>query len=270
MALSVRDMTGRSVLVPDVPNRIVSLVPSQTELLYHLGLGDRIVGVTRFCIHPDHARQKATVIGGTKNIDPRRVLDLDPDLVIGNKEENDKPSILAVETKVPVWLSDIYTLDDALHMIRTIGSLCQCEQDSIELSQEIDRRFRRLPPPTGLSSRRVIYLIWANPWMAVAGNTFIDHMITRMGLVNALGQQVRYPIVLDDELTALAPEVVLLSSEPFPFQAKHEAQLQSLLPDTVIQHVDGEMFSWYGSRLLKAPGYLSDLSLRLTEHWSDQ
>ena len=266
MALPVLDMTGRSVQIQDVPNRIVSLVPSQTELLYHLGLGDRIVGVTRFCIHPDHARQNATIIGGTKNIDPRRVLDLNPDLVIGNKEENDKPSILAVETKVPVWLSDIYTLDDALHMIRTIGSLCQCERESIELTQEIDLRFGRLTPPSGLAARRVIYLIWANPWMAVAGNTFIDHMITRMGLVNALGQQVRYPIVLDEELTSLAPDMVLLSSEPYPFKAKHEQKLRQLIPDTAIQHVDGEMFSWYGSRLLKAPGYLSDLSLRFTKH----
>lgn len=270
MALPVLDMTGRSVQIQDVPNRIVSLVPSQTELLYHLGLGDRIVGVTRFCIHPDHARQNATIIGGTKNIDPRRVLDLAPDLVIGNKEENDRPSILALESEVPVWLSDIYTLEDALRMIRIIGRLCGRDRESDELAEEIDLRFSQFRPIPVLKTVRAIYLIWANPWMGVAENTFIDHMLNQMGLVNALSPQVRYPVIQDNELTALAPEVVLLSSEPFPFRPKHEEQLRRLLPETILQHVDGEMFSWYGSRLLKAPGYLSDLSLRFTEQRPDQ
>lgn len=264
MPPSVSDMTGRSVPVPDYPERIVSLVPSQTELLFALGLGKRVVGVTRFCIHPAHARQDAAVIGGTKNIHPGRVLDLKPDLVIGNKEENDKASILALEGSVPVWLSDIYTLDDALLMIRTIGRICGKEFGSNQMAEDIAIRFNRLLPPSYQAPRRAIYLIWANPWMAVARQTFIDHMLNRMGLVNVLGHLTRYPQLRDDELSNLSPEIVLLSSEPFPFNPKHEAWIRRLLPDAEILQVDGEMFSWYGSRLLNAPAYLSDLSDRLS------
>ena len=251
------DQMGRQVTLPQRPQRIVSLVPSQTELLFDLGLDDRIVGVTKFCIHPQYRVKQKTVIGGTKNFKLEVIDELKPDLIIGNKEENYQEGIEALQQKYPVWMSDIYTLDDALWMLRQAGQLTGTEAKAQEIVQGIAAGFENLLPlqpaiPTA-------YFIWRKPYMAVGDNNFIDHLLQRCGFSNIFADQGRYPEVSPEQLQKADPKLILLSSEPYPFQEKHFAEFQEICPEAIIRIVDGEMFSWYGSRLLKSPAYLKEL-----------
>ncbi|WP_299702763.1 ABC transporter substrate-binding protein [uncultured Pontibacter sp.] len=251
------DQMGHTITLPQLPQRIVSLVPSQTELLFDLGLQDRLVGLTKFCIHPTEKVKQKTVIGGTKNFKLEVIDALQPDLIIGNKEENYEEGIAQLQGKYPVWMSDIYTLEDALQMITQIGRLTGTEAKAEELVQGIASGFKNLQPlrpaiPTA-------YFIWRKPYMAVGSDNFIDYMLQRCGFHNVFADLSRYPEVSPEQLQIAAPTLILLSSEPYPFQDKHFAEFQEICPKAVIKVVDGEMFSWYGSRLLKAPEYLQNL-----------
>ena len=252
--LTVKDQVGRTVVVPKYPKRIVSLVPSQTELLFDLGLAARVVGITKFCIHPDDWFHSKTRIGGTKQLDFEAILALNPDLIIANKEENNKEDIEWLEKNFPVWVSDVNDLDSALEMIRFIAELTRT--DSSKLTQEIQSGFSQLMPIQ--PQKKVLYLIWKNPYMAVGNDTFINELMQRCGFENVLSQS-RYPELTDDEIVQLNPGLILLSSEPYPFKEKHIKELQNLLPNATIKLVDGEMFSWYGSRLKLAPSYFTNL-----------
>jgi ABC-type Fe3+-hydroxamate transport system substrate-binding protein len=233
--------------------RIVSLVPSQTELLVYLGLEKHLVGVTKFCVHPKGLKNHVKQIGGTKNVDIQKVIDLKPDLVIGNKEENFKSDIDELEKHVPVWMSDIYTLDDAYEMIQQIGKLTDTEVKALTLIDGIKSEFKQLIPLK--EKKKCLYLIWRKPYMAAGKNTFIDHLLEQLGFENAL-QIDRYPEV---EFTNLGTDFIFLSSEPYPFKEKHIEELKVIFPNAEIRLVDGEFFSWYGSRLLDAPNYFNQL-----------
>lgn len=256
MMREVFDMLGRRLLIPGQPGRIVSLVPSQTELLADLGLDEEVVGITKFCIHPDAWFRSKARIGGTKDVHPERVAALKPDLIIANKEENVREQIEALSAIAPVWVSDIRVLDDALEMIRNVGWITGTTDPAVEIANRIDDGIR------GISFRKrftTAYGIWRAPWMWAGGDTFIHDMLARCGFDNVLHDQPRYPEVSLEALRALNPELVLLSSEPYPFKEKHIAEVQAAVPDAKILLVDGEMFSWYGSRLLHAPEYLAGL-----------
>lgn len=251
------DQMGHQLTLPALPQRIISLVPSQTELLFYLGLADRVVGLTKFCIHPQpHVKQK-TIIGGTKNFRLEEVDALRPDLIIGNKEENYKEGIEALQQKHPVWMSNIYTLEDALQMMRQVGQLTGTEAKATDLVQEISTEFQDLQPvqpPIGTA-----YFIWRTPYMAVGSHNIINHILQRCGFRNVFADLARYPEVTPGLLQEAAPQLVLLSSEPYPFKEKHVAEFQALCPQALVKVVDGEMFSWYGSRLLYAPAYLQQV-----------
>lgn len=253
--MELTDQMGRTVSIPANPQRIVSLVPSQTELLFDLGLGDRVVGITKFCIHPAEWFKTKTRIGGTKNFNFEVIHQLNPDLIIGNKEENYLEGIEVLAKNYPVWMSDIYTLADALAMITAIGSLTQTEAKAQELVNVIKLGFEALKPP---APRRALYLIWRNPFMAASSNTFIDAMLPYAGFTNVIADE-RYPELSAETIRALNPEYILLSSEPYPFKDKHMSELQTLVPDAKIRLVNGELFSWYGSRLQYAPAYFAKL-----------
>ncbi|WP_236017519.1 helical backbone metal receptor [Roseivirga sp. E12] len=239
-----------------MPQRIVSLVPSQTELLYDLGLADRVVGITKFCIHPKQWRSEKTIVGGTKQYHFDRIRGLAPDLIIGNKEENEQEGIKALAAEYPVWMSDISDLSEALDMIQKVGLLVGRSEPAIQMVHDIEERFSNLR----LSSKSIsaLYLIWKDPFMAAGSSTFIDHMMTLVGFENCLSQS-RYPILSIEEIAELRPEVLLLSSEPYPFKEKHVMELKENLPDTRVLLADGELFSWYGSRLLQSPLYFEKL-----------
>lgn len=253
------DQIGRKVNINIPPRRIVSLVPSQTELLYDIGCGDRIVGQTVFCIHPKSQFSSAYKVGGPKKLNRQRILALQPDLVIANKEENCKEDIEFLEQYCPVWVSDIITLEDAYEMISAIGNICDKTIETNQLNHTIREKFERIKP----SGRRTcIYMIWRNPYMLVGGGTFINDMLQRAGFENVCANMDRYPSLESESLRKLNPEFVLLSSEPYPFKEKHRAEFETIFPNAKIILVDGEMFTWYGSRLQYAAEYFQGLTIR--------
>lgn len=249
---------GNPVELSQNPVRIVSLVPSQTELLFDLGLDSEVAGITKYCIHPSHWQNEKIIVGGTKNFQVEIIDRLRPDLIIGNREENTKDGIEELSKKYPVWMSEIYTIEDAFEMIEGIGTLVSKAEKSRQIISEIKTG---LDTVKKFPSKKVLYLIWRKPWMAAGQNTFIHSMLEKIGLRNCLPENSRYPELSNDELKSLNPEVVLLSSEPYPFKEKHIEEIQGILPNAKIMLVDGEMFSWYGSRLMKAKSYFESLSL---------
>jgi ABC-type Fe3+-hydroxamate transport system substrate-binding protein len=250
------DQLQRAVSLPSAPKRIISVVPSQTELLYYLGLNKEVVGITKFCIHP-HDKFKTTIkVGGTKQLNIDLIKQLKPDLIIANKEENERTQIEELMNVCPVWISDISNLDEAVDMIIRVGALINREKEAIKLKDEIIGRFNNLTfLPTNL---KVAYLIWRKPYMVAGKGTFIDDMLQRCGLKNVFELN-RYPEVTNEMLVKANPDLVFLSSEPYPFKQKHMDEFKALLPNAKVILVDGEMFSWYGSRLLEAPKYFEKL-----------
>lgn len=250
------DQTHNKITLDRHPTRIISLVPSQTELLYYLGI--KPLAQTIFCVHPYPEFKAANKIGGTKKLDIAKIIRLNPDLIIGNKEENAKEDIEELRRHFPVWLSDIYTLADAYKMINQIGTLVDKDNDAQLLVRQIEASFNSLDTK---SKQTVLYLIWKNPYMAAGRNTFINSVLEKAGYINILNAAgSRYPEIGIDEILALNPQSILLSSEPFPFKEKHIAELQNLLPTSNIHLVNGELYSWYGPRLLKTAAHLSKKS----------
>jgi len=251
------DQLNRSISLSRLPRRIISLVPSQTQLLHALGLEEEVVGITKFCVHPDEWRRSKTRVGGTKDIHPGIIRSLQPDLIIANKEENRREQIEQLFPHYPVWVSDIATLDDAREMITAVGGLTGRTQQAISLAGRIQDAFRSQKPPA--TTLRAAYFIWRNPYMVAGGDTFIHHMMEQCRLVNIYQDKTRYPVIQLEELAQKACELVLLSSEPYPFRDKHIAEIKNILPSATVRLVDGEMFSWYGSRLLESPAYFRQL-----------
>lgn len=240
------------------PQRIISLVPSQTELLADLGLDIEVVGITKFCIHPEHWFRNKQRVGGTKNVDVKKVEGLQPDLIIANREENVKTQIEALAKHYPVYISDIQSMSDALDMIEDIGFMTGTLATAKRISNDIRGSFLELKKQNWLPKKSA-YLIWKTPWMAVGRDTFIHEMMSLAGFENVFGNQSRYPECSLEELAEKKPELILLSSEPYPFKAKHQKELEKLFPEAKVILVDGEMFSWYGSRLLQTADYLKRL-----------
>lgn len=253
----VRDQMGRQISVNASPVRIVSLVPSQTELLFDLGLEGEVAGITKFCIHPSEWFLSKTKVGGTKKLNLQKIRELQPDLIIGNKEENDQSQIQELMNEFPVWMSDITNLEEALEMIRAIGYLCGREQRAEEIASGISHGFEKINLKMW-ETLKVAYFIWKDPWMLAGKNTFIDDVIKKAGLVNAVEAE-RYPVLSTTEIAALHPDLVFLSSEPYPFKDQHLEELKDICPDAKIRLVDGELFSWYGSRLLHTSEYLKSI-----------
>jgi ABC-type Fe3+-hydroxamate transport system substrate-binding protein len=264
MQKSFTDQMGREVTINFPPKRIVSIVPSQTELLFDLGLDQEIIGLTKFCIHPIEKFAERTKVGGTKKLNIDLIKDLKPDLIIGNKEENTQSDIEELSEHFPVWMSDIFTLDDAMKTIGEIGALVDRAPEASYLNHLISAGFNDLKT-LALQHRidkKIAYLIWRKPYMAAGKNTFIDDVLLTNGMTNVVKQD-RYPTITLEQLKTLNCELILLSSEPYPFGEKHIEEIQAVIPDAKIMLVDGEMFSWYGSRLVKAVQYFFEFQKEL-------
>ncbi|WP_316803635.1 helical backbone metal receptor [Pedobacter nototheniae] len=264
MQKSFTDQLGNEITINFPPKRIVSVVPSQTELLFDLGLDQEIIGLTKFCIHPIEKFAARTKVGGTKKLNIDLIKDLKPDLIIGNKEENTQSDIEELAASFPVWMSDIFTLDDAIKTISQIGELVNRVPEASYLNHLINAGFTDLKTLALQNhiDKKVAYLIWRKPYMAVGKNTFIDDVLVTNGMTNVVSAK-RYPQLSLEQLQALNPEIILLSSEPYPFGEKHIQEIQLALPQSKIKLVDGEMFSWYGSRLVKAVQYFFEFQKEL-------
>lgn len=252
-------MIGNELRLFKRPKRIISLVPSQTELLYDLGLKEEVIAQTLFCIFPEEMHKTKPRIGGTKNLKIDKIISLQPDLIIANKEENDREQVLQLQSRFPVWVSDIKNLEDALFMIQSIGEICDKEETARVLLNNIIEGFGTLKRALG-KQESSLYFIWREPWMVAGTDTFIHHMMEMAGFKNALPfGSTRYPTLTEKEIIELNPERILLSSEPYPFKGKHMDELKAMLPNASISLVDGTYFSWYGSRLKDAVKYFNQI-----------
>lgn len=243
--------------------RIISLVPSQTELLIDLGLEENIVGITKFCIHPKHLLKTKTIVGGTKNIKIDRIKTLQPDIILCNKEENTKEIVEACQQIAFTHVSDIFTLTDSLELIYLYGSFFEKQVEAKKMINKLESKiidFKKFIE--NKKSRKVAYFIWKNPWMVAASNTFINHLLELNKFENVYANAKRYPEVNIKDIHKKKPELILLSSEPFPFKEKHISEIKEHTSNSTHILVDGEYFSWYGSRLLKAFDYFKELHSR--------
>lgn len=264
MQKTVIDQLGNTITFNYPPKRIVSIVPSQTELLFDLGLDDEVIGITKFCIHPIEKFASKTKIGGTKKLLIEKIRDLKPDLIIGNKEENTQSEVELLMQEFPVWMSDISNLEEAMLTIIQIGELVNRAPEAAYLNHLINAGFKDLQNLAIEKNinQTVAYLIWKDPYMFAGKNTFIDDILRKIGLNNVI-QQSRYPEIELSKLQNANCQLVFLSSEPYPFKQKHIEEIELILPNAKVMLVDGEMFSWYGSRLVKAVNYLFHLQDQL-------
>ncbi|ACU06934.1 ABC-type Fe3+-siderophores transport system protein [Flavobacteriaceae bacterium 3519-10] len=238
--------------------RIISLVPSITETLFDLG-ADEIVGRTKFCIHPKDKVSDVEIIGGTKNVNIQKIINLEPDLIIANKEENVKEQIVELQQSFKVLLTDISTLEDNYYLLKTLGNLLGKQEIAQKYNSKINEIFNGLQ----ISEKKsCVYLIWKNPYMTVGGDTFIHAVLQQAGFENIFKDQRRYPEISVEQMKGA--EYIFLSSEPFPFKEKHVDELQKLLPGSRIILVDGEAFSWYGTHLAKCEDYFKKLAGNIT------
>ncbi len=225
MAKQYTDQMNNTIRLEDFPRRIVSLVPSQTELLYDLGLGDNVVGITKFCIHPEKWFKSKTRVGGTKQLNIDVIRSLNPDLIIGNKEENTKEDIELLMQMAPVWISDIITLNESYIMIEQLGALTNSSTKSNQILSEIKQEFSRIVRSD--SNKSVLYFIWKNPYYVAGTNTFIDSILKVLGFKNFC-KDARYPELKND--VENYPDYIFLSSEPYPFKKVDVIEIEQKFP----------------------------------------
>lgn len=245
--MDFKDQMNRTIRLDKMPERIVSLVPSITELLAYFDMEKEVAGITKFCIKPDSWFQTKTRVGGTKNIHLDKIQALNPDLILTNKEENTQEIIQTLENEFPTYITDINSLEDAYDAIRNLSEIFGKEEYAQKLISETKKQFTAFQQSecyTQLNGKTFLYFIWKNPDLVASKNTYIDAIFKQLGLKNASAGE-RYPEVNLSE----NPDFIFLSSEPYPFQEKDIAYFQEKYPNAKIMLVDGEIFSWYGSRI---------------------
>jgi ABC-type Fe3+-hydroxamate transport system substrate-binding protein len=225
-----------------------------TEALFALGVGEKVVGRTRYCLWPPRAVGKVPTVGGTKRADVRRVLELEPDLVIAVKEENTKENINELEEAgVPVFVGAPENVAGAITMLRELASRIESPRAGAVLDP-IERVYGRLREEAGQRDRpRVFVPIWKNPYMSVGSDTYVHDVLRTCGGENVCGDMARYPVVTLEEVEAMQPGTILLPDEPYPFSAEDLEEVYALdVPATNadrIHLVDGKLLTWYGPRM---------------------
>ena len=265
MHTNFTDQLGNIVDIQSVPKRVISLVPSQTELLCDLGLEENIIGITKFCVHPFHLKSVKKIIGGTKKVHYEKIKLLQPDLIIANKEENTLEIVEELRKICPVWVTNVITFEDNMQMISDFGRIfkhrteAQKWIDKINFAHSDLRNFLADKP-----EKKAAYFIWKNPYMVAGSHNFINEMLKLNHFKNIYENRGRYPEI---ELRKMRmegdPDLVFLSSEPYPFKEEDAFEIGRFTHHAKTVFVDGEMFSWYGSRILKAFAYFKKLHERL-------
>ncbi len=230
--------------------RIVCLVPSLSEFLCELGLGDRVIGITKFCVHPKEWHQSKNRVGGTKTVKLKKIHDLQPDLIIANQEENEQSQIEELSAHYPVFLSQINTVSDSFKSLGMIGQLCNKEQRAKEIINELKATIQCFQEEC--KTLNYLYFIWKDPYMVAGQDSYINHFLKDLAWKNKAEMQIeRYPELSISEIKQLDANVLLFSSEPYPFKERHLDELKNHFPDSNIELINGEWFSWYGVRILK-------------------
>ncbi|MGX7668648.1 ABC transporter substrate-binding protein [Flavobacterium pedocola] len=263
------DQLGTVHKFAETPKRIISLVPSQTELLYDMGLEESLVGITKFCVHPFHLKSTKTIIGGTKQVKIDKIKALNPDIIIANKEENTLEIVASLKEICPVWVTNIITIEDNLKMIEDFGQLFNKRTNAQKWINKTNfalEDFKSFIEDKEV--KKVAYFIWANPYMVAGGDNFINELLKLNKFKNIYDNhpkyEGRYPEIVIQKMRIQGdPDLILLSSEPYPFKDEHAFELGRHTHHATTIFVDGEMFSWYGSRLVKAFEYFKQLRNRL-------
>lgn len=259
--ITLEDQIGLKHTFDNFPKRIVSLVPSLTELLFDLGLENELVGITKFCVHPYHLKSTKEIIGGTKNVKFDKIKALQPDIIIANKEEN-TPEIVEELSKIcPVWVTDIVTIEDNLKMIQDFGQLFNKRTEAQKISDKINFAYADFVSfMKDKPFQKAAYFIWKNPHMVAGKDTFINFLLELNHFENIYKEKGRYPeIELKKMRLEGNPVLVFLSSEPYPFKDEDAIEIGRFTHHAKTIFVDGELFSWYGSRILKSFDYFKKL-----------
>jgi len=265
----IKDQIGREISLESTPKRIVSLVPSQTELLCDLALENELIGITRYCVHPFHLKSTKKIVGGTKKVDYNRIKALNPDFILCNKEENSYDMLPELEKIAPTYFSDVNSIQESIDLILRLGSIFNRRTEADNLAHKIEYKLNDFKDfIKNKPSRKVAYFIWANPWMVAGNDTFINEMLQLNKFNNIYDSMNRYPKV---EISRIRhegdPDVIFLSSEPFPFKDQHAMELASYANRSITVFADGEMFCWIGSRMLLAFDYFKELHIKLESHF---
>ena len=235
--------------------KVVSLVPSITEALFDLGLTENeVVGRTKFCIHPEEKVKNVAIIGGTKNINIDKIKALQPDLILANKEENIKEQVESLMNDFKVIVTNVENIEDNYYLLKSLGTIFNKEEKAQLFNLKI---YEVLSQAKINSTIKVAYLIWKNPYMTVGSDTFIHKILSEIGFENIFKNQTRYPEIKTEDLAKA--DIIMLSSEPFPFKEKHIEELKEFYPDKKIMIVDGEAFSWYGTHIAKCGDYFKEM-----------
>lgn len=251
------DQLGNKIKLENAPTRIVSTVPSITLTLIDLGLEKEVIARTKFCIHPKEIVKNIPKIGGTKTLDINKIIELNPDLIIANKEENEFEQIKILQEKFPVYISDVNDLESNYDFIEKIGVLTNTVAKANQIIKKTKANFNLF---TNVKQKSVAYLIWKDPYMVAASDTFINSLLTELNLINVFAEDFsRYPEVTLKDIETNQPDLIFLSSEPYPFKEKHINEFKKAIPNTEIHLVDGEFFSWFGSKMQNASQYFNDL-----------
>lgn len=253
----VVDATGVEHDTARPPERIVSLVPSLTETLFDLGLGDRVVGVTDFCIFPHDIPQSIPRLGGTKNPDLDSLEELAPDLVHMNVEENLPRHARRIAKRSRVFASEPRSVDDVCRLMRQLGSIHAVEGRASEWSDRIESM---RASATG-SSFSFVCAIWKDPWMWCGGDTYVSGLVETTGGRNLLHERERYPRIELEEIVEMRPDRIFLPDEPYVFNESDASRIQAIaLSGTrVIGPFPGHLFTWHGTRTVKGLEFLDSL-----------
>ena len=265
--LKINDSLGTSFEFQSTPKRIISLVPSLTETLYDLGLEDKIVGITKFCLHPFHFKSTKKIIGGTKKVHYEKIRLLQPHIIIANKEENTEEMVLELRKICPVWVTNIITVEEVLQTITDFGTLFNCRTEAQKWVNKISFSYADFKQcAKAFPIRKTAYFIWKNPYMVAGSGTFIDQLMQLNKFENCYANQERYPEINLELLEKTHdPELILLSSEPYPFKDEDAFEIGRFTHHAKTIFVDGEMFSWYGTRLHHAFGYFKQIHQRIMQ-----
>ncbi len=242
--------------------RIISLCPSLTELVFDLGLGGSLVGRTKFCVHPAPQVDAIEKVGGTKNPKIARIVELAPDIVLMNEEENRLEDAEALRSAgINCHTSMPRTITETAAMVRSIGSALGTAGPAEVIARDIETRGAEV---AGRAQEpvRYVYLIWREPWMTINNDTFVHALLANAGGVNVFGKLPdRYPTITLLQIRDATPDIVLLSTEPFPFAERHIEELagKTGIPRERVVVVDGELLSWHGSRTPRGIVYAGEV-----------
>jgi ABC-type Fe3+-hydroxamate transport system substrate-binding protein len=260
-----KDSLNREIILKETPQRIISVVPSLTELLHDMGLERQIIGITNYCVHPVHYKATKTIIGGTKKVKLKLIEKLKPDFILCSKEENTPEMVAKLEKIAPVYVSDVNSFDEALQLIDKLGTILDRRTQAQHILDRINFRYKEFQSKfRGVFKRKVAYFIWADPWMVAGGNTFINDMIRISGFENAYASKERYPEINIKKMKVVAaPTLLIFSSEPYNFSDDEVFEVLRKNRKTITIYVDGQYFSWYGSRMIKAFDHFDEIHKKI-------